>query len=253
MNVIDAPLFFQNGKAKEINDNIFTNTGCFLFLKIGEFPFINSCENYRQAFYSLIIDSYVLFHDYGRAFWIAFANVSNTSVPQILEDLIEYRILLTHSQFEPELQILDSFSRLITKKNITSIEDFYVNLSNANDNDYKWAYNMLKDGLNIFYNALNGITSNSLKDSFCNYIHRNKYNTFTRSLDHALIKPILQADSYNGNFDIKNFKTAQQNIIDKFNNNHYNTSDEIYPDFRNEVISIVNPPPQSSALLLNKT
>lgn len=253
MNKIDAPLFFQRGKAKEINDNIFANTGCFLFLKIGEFPFINSCENYRQALYSLIIDSYVLFHDYGRAFWIAFAKASITSVPQILEDLINYRILLTHSQFEPEFHILNSFARLITTKNIISIEDFYVTLSNAKDNDYKLAYNMLNDELNIFYNALNGIKSNSLKRIFCNYIQPgNKYNIFKRSLNEPLIQSILKAENcYNGNVHIKTFQTAQQNIIDKFNSNHYNTPDEIYPDFRNEVISVVNPPPQASALILN--
>ncbi|MEG0835601.1 MAG: hypothetical protein RR063_08020 [Anaerovoracaceae bacterium] len=267
MSIINAPLFFQGNKAKELNDKIFKNTGCFIFLMIKEFPFTVCCENYRQALYSLIIDSYVLFHDYGRNFLIAFAKVSNTVVPSILNDLIKYRILLTHSQFEPEIQTMNSFVRLITAKSMLSIEEFYEKLSNANDNDFKAAYEAIKAELDTFYNALSSVSTSSIKTSFCNYYPwNNNLNAFYLSLNEALIKTVLQAESgkerptytrgnvtycQNGNVRIQSFKVVQNSIITKYNNNQYSTPDEIYPDFRNQVISAVNPPQQSSALLFN--
>lgn len=266
MSIINAPLFFQGNKAKELNDKIFANTGCFIFLMIKEFPFTICCENYRQALYSLIIDSYVLFHDYGRNFLTAFATVSNTVVPSILDDLIKYRILLTHSQYEPEIRTMDSFVRLITAKSMQSIEEFYEKLSNANDNDFESAYKAIKAELDTFYNALSSVSNSSIKNSFCNYHPRNNnLNAFNLSLNEALIKTILQAESgqerptytrdnvtycQNGNVIIRPFKAVQNSIITKYNNNQYSTPDEIYPDFRNQVINAVNPPQLSSDLLL---
>lgn len=267
MSVIDAPLFFQKNKAEELNDTIFDNTGCFVFLKIEDFPFMNSCENYRQALYSLIIDYYVLFHDCGRAFCTAFAKVSNTFMPPVLENLKKYRGLLAHAQFEPEIKAMDSFARLLTSNGIQSIEDFYLKLSNADDGDYKSAYNALKNELDIFYNALARVKNRCIKKCFCNYRpYNNNLNVFKISLNQALIKSILQAKSgnerptylsgrviycQNGKVEINSFITAQQSIINEFNNNQYNTPDEIYPDFRNKVINIVHPPQQPSAQLLN--
>lgn len=261
MSKIDAPLFFQFGKAKTLNDDIFSKTGCFVFLRIGEFPFLNGCENYRQALYSLIIDSYVLFHDYGRQFLNAFVSVSGINRPQTLDSIINYRILLTHSHYEPNIQFMRAFIRLLTNKSIATTKDFYKELSVAKENDYKVAYDLLKDELNIFFYTLNSVANNSnIKGAFINYRIRN-INAFQSSLNQALIKSILQTESRterpnypnfcsNGSVIIGSFSNAQQSVINKFRNCGYQMPDEIYPDFRNNVINLVNPPQQSSAQIL---
>ena len=225
MSTIVAPLFFQKNKAKELNESIFTNTGCFVFVKTEEFPFANFCDNYRHALYSLIIDSYVFFHDYGREFLWAFTNVTNIEVPPILDDLVKYRGLLTHSQFEPDIQVMHSFARLITAKTVTSIGELHMKLSNAKENDYKSSYKVLKDELDAFYDTLYGVTNNSIKNAFCSYRSRNNNcNTFMSSLNQALIKSILQAESGDenptystycrkGNVEIKFFKTVAINYL----------------------------------------